>query len=208
MNKENIFKKDWVKSLISVAVIFSSLFVILFLLLEKDKVFVENSYLDAPIVNLSPTSPGVLNALYVKEGDYVLANTQIALVGSQIIYTKNNGIVSYAPSVVGSYFSPGQVIVSIINNSEMKVVGEIDETKGLDKIKKGQNVIFTIDTFGSKKYKGIVEEISPTSNENGVVFSISDKRAVKKFNIKVIFNINDYPELKNGMSAKMTIYTK
>jgi multidrug resistance efflux pump len=205
---KNIFKKPWMQSLISFVVIFGALAGFLFWQTQKNTVLVENSDLEAPIINLTPSAPGILNALYVKEGDIVEANAQIALVGSQIISTKVGGIVSSAPDVLGSYFSPGQTIVSIVNTSEMKVVGKIDETKGLNSLSAGQRATFTVDTFPGKVYSGIVDEISPVSDDNGILFSISDKRPVKKFDVKVRFNVADYPELKSGMSAKITVYTK
>jgi multidrug resistance efflux pump len=206
--KENIFKKAWVQSLIAVVVIFGSLAGFLFWQTEKNTVLIENSDLEAPIINLSPTSPGILNALYVKEGDQVLANSEIALVGSQIISTRDGGIVASAPNLLGAYFMPGQTVVSIVDVAEMKVVGQIDETKGLNIIKSGQRATFSVDAFSGKTYEGVVDEISPVSNDNGIVFSISDKRPVKKFDVKIRFNVADYPELKSGMSAKITVYTK
>ena len=206
--KQNIFKKPWIRSLISFVVIFGLLAVFLFWQKEKNTVFIENSDLEAPIVNFSPTSPGTLNALYVKEGDHIGANSEVALVGSQIIYTKDGGIISFAPVVLGSYFSPGQTVVSVVNVSEMKVVGQIEETKGLSSLKEGQRAIFTVDAFSGKSYEGVVDQISPVSDDQGVLFSISDKRPIKKFDVKVRFNIADYPELKSGMSAKITVYTK
>ncbi len=208
IKKESLFKKRWVQSLIAFVIIFILLAAFLIWQSVKNTVFIENSDLEAPIVNLSPTTPGVLNALYVKEGDHILANTPVALVGSGIVYTKDDGIVSYAPSVLGQYFSPGQIVASIINIQEMRVTGQIDENKGLKDIVVGQRATFTIDAFPGKTYEGAVSEISPTSNDTSVVFSISDTRPIKNFNIKVQFDINKYPELKNGMSAKITVYTK
>jgi len=206
--KQNIFKKPWMHSLISFVSIFGLLAVFLFWQSTKGTVFIENSDLEAPIINLSPTLPGTLNALYVKEGDVVSENSEVALVGSQIIYTKDGGVVSYAPVVLGSYFSPGQTIVSIVNIKEMKVVGQIEETKGLSSLKEGQRATFTVDAFPDKNYEGVVDQISPVSSDNGVVFSISDKRPIKKFNVKVRFSVDLYPELKSGMSAKITVHTK
>lgn len=206
--KENILKTPWIQSIIYVVVIFGLLAVFLFWQTNRSEISIENSYLDAPIVNLTPTSPGTLNALYVKEGDKVQANSQIALVGSQIIYTKEGGIVASAPIVLGSYFSPGQTVVSIVNDQKMRVVGKIDETKGLDSIKVGQRATFTVDTFPSNKYEGVVDEISPVSNNSGVLFSISDKRPVNKFNVYVTFDVSKYPELKSGMSAKLLVYIR
>lgn len=206
--KQNIFKKGWVQSLIAFVVIFGSLFGFLFFESNKNTVFIENSGLEAPIINLTPSSPGILNAMYVKEGDHILANSEVALVGSQIISAKVGGIVASAPLLLGSYFSPGQTIVSIVNVDEMKVVGQIEETKGLSSLAVGQRAIFSVDAFPGKNYEGVVDEISPVSNDNGIVFSISDKRPVKKFDVKVRFNVANFPELKSGMSAKITVYTK
>jgi multidrug resistance efflux pump len=206
--KESLFKKPWIQSLFSFVFIFALLVVFLFWQTNKNTILIENSDLEAPIVNLTPSTPGILNALYVKEGEKVEANSQIALVGSQVISTQNSGIVASAPLVLGAYFMPGQTVVSIVNNQEMKVIGQIDETKGLSSIKEGQRATFSIDAFPGKIYKGVVDQISPVSDDSSIVFSISDKRPVKKFDVKVRFNIADYPELKSGMSAKITVHTK
>ena len=74
-------------------------------------------------------------------------------------------------------------------------------------MKIGQRATFSVDAFPGKTYDGIVDQISPVSSDTGIVFSISDKRPVEKFEIKVRFNVADYPELKSGMSAKITVYT-
>jgi multidrug resistance efflux pump len=206
--KENILKKPWVLSLASFIVIFGLLGLFLFWQVSSSTVYIENSNLEAPIINLAPSSAGVLNALYVKEGDIVQPNSPVALVGSQTISTGDGGLVSDAPAVLGSYFSPGQTVVSIVNVSEMKVVGQLEETKGLDKIKVGQRATFSVDAFPGKTYEGVVDEISAVSDDTGVVFNISDQRPIEKFDVKVRFTIAEYPELKSGMSAKITVYTK
>lgn len=206
--EESILKKPWVQSLTSFIVIFGLLGLFLFWQIKRGQISIENSYLDAPIVNLTPISAGILNTIYVKEGDRVEANSQIALVGSQIIYTKEGGIVTSAPNVLGSYFSPGQTVVSIVNDQKMRIIGKIEETKGLSSIKVGQAATFTIDAFPKNKYVGVVDEISPVSVDSGVIFSISDKRPIKKFNIYIKFNTSDYPELKSGMSAKILVFTR
>jgi len=197
-----------VLSLASFIVIFGLLGLFLFWQVSNSTVFIENSNIEAPIINLAPSSPGVLNALYVKEGDVIQANSQVALVGSQIISVKDGGLVASAPVVLGSYFSPGQTVVSIVNTSEMKVVGQLEETKGLNKIKIGERATFSVDAFPGKTYEGVVDEVSAVSDNTGVVFSISDQRPIEKFDVKVSFNVTNYPELKSGMSAKITVYTK
>jgi multidrug efflux pump subunit AcrA (membrane-fusion protein) len=88
----------------------------------------------------------------------------------------------------------------------MKVIGQIEETKGLNKIASGQRATFTVDAFSGKTYEGVVEEVSAVSDSTGVVFNISDQRPIEKFDVKVRFNVADYPELKSGMSAKITVH--
>lgn len=208
IKKVHILKRPWMHSLISFVVIFGLLGLFLFWQYNKSIVFIENSELEAPVVNLSPTVPGILNALYVKEGDKVEANSQVALVGSQILSARNGGIVVSAPAVLGAYFAPGQTVVSIVNDQEMKVVGQIEETKGLKDIKVGQLATFSVDAFPGKTYEGIVDEVSAVSDDTSVVFDISDQRPIKKFDVKLRFDVASYPELKSGMSAKITVYTE
>ena len=171
-------------------------------------IFIENSYITAPIINLSSDTAGTLNALYVKEGDVVQANTPVALVGTNIVASKQEGIVTFTSDNIGTYFPPGGTIISMIHPEDMKVIGAIDETKGLDEIKPGQKASFTVDAFGGKTYVGTVESVGETADATSVVFSISDKRPVQQFDVKVAFDVTKYPELKNGMSAKITVYTK
>ena len=206
--KENLFKKPWIQSLIAIVLIFGSLIAFLVFSAKANTVLIDNSELEAPIVNLSPAVPGILNALYVKEGARVVPGTQVALVGSQIIASVQGGLVADAPNLIGQYFSPGQAVVSIVDDADMKVAGSIEENKGLEDIKVGNRATFTVDAFPGNTYQGIVDEISPTSDDSGVVFAISDKRPTKKFNVAVRFNDSLYPELKNGMSARITVYTK
>lgn len=205
--KTNFFSRPWVQSVISIFIIFGLLITFIYWQYSKNSVFIENSYLEAPMSNISSTVSGVLNTIYVKDGDHVTVNQAIALIGSETIYAKEEGLISGAPRVVGGYYTPGQTIVTIIVNSKIRVIGSVDETKGLKKIISGQHATFTVDTFEGKTYEGIVDEVSPASNDTGVIFSISDKRPIKKFNVYVNFNTSIYKELKSGMSAKITINT-
>ena len=70
----------------------------------------------------------------------------------------------------------------------------------------GQGIIFTVDAFGAEKFNGIVDEVRPTSRQGDVVFNISSQRQENEFNIKIRFDEKNYPQLKNGMSAKVWIY--
>ncbi|HUC89093.1 MAG TPA: HlyD family efflux transporter periplasmic adaptor subunit [Candidatus Paceibacterota bacterium] len=206
--KQNLFNKPIIRSIIGIVSVFILLGGFLFWQANNGTLFVENSYISAPIINLSGSTAGTLNALYVKEGDIISANTPVALVGTDIVTSKQSGIVISTTNNIGTFFAPGETVVSMIHPEDMRVVGAVDENKGLEEIKPGQKASFTVDTFGSKTYVGVVDSVSQTADDTGVVFSISDKRPTEKFDVKVRFNVADYPELKNGMSAKITIYVK
>lgn len=205
--KKSVFSKPWFWSLVIIIVMFLLLGTFTFWKITVGQIKTDNASIQAPIINLSPTTLGNLESIYVKVGDNITANTPVAKVGGETITSKVSGVVVSVNHQEGQIFTPGQPVVSMINLDEEKIVAKIDENKGLKNIKIGQPVIFTVDAFGSKKYEGIIDEVSPISDENSLVFSISDKRATKQFDIKVRFDTNKYSELKVGMSAKITIFT-
>ncbi len=172
-------------------------------------IYIDQSLVSAPLINLSPVNSGVLEQVLVNVGDNVPANTPVARVGDEIVKTKTAGQIVSVNNNVGQYINvlTGQgTVATMVDPTQLRVVGNIDENKGLSSIQLGDPVIFTVDAFGGKQYKGIVDEISPTSNQSDVVFNISDQRATNQFAVKVRFDPLLYPELKNGMSARIWIY--
>jgi len=155
---------------------------------------------------LAPQVGGTLQEVFVNVGDLVNTSAPVARVGNELIKAKSDGMIISVSSDIGAAFGPGQIVATMINPNDLRAVGQVQEDKGFKDIKIGQSAIFTVDAFGSKEYSGIVDEISPTSNTGDIVFNISGTRQEQDFNVKVRFNINQYPELKNGMSAKLWIY--
>lgn len=206
--KTSFFKRPIVQSVIGIIMIFGTLFALLYWKSASSYVYIEMSQIGAPIINIGPESEGILSEVYVKPGDTVSINQSVARVGSEILSAKTSGIIVSVQNTPGQVFMPGASVVSMIDPNQLRVVGKIDEDKGLSRIKIGDPAIFTVDAFGSKKFTGIVDEISPTSNQSGVVFSISDKREIKQFNVKVRYDVSKYPEFKNGMSVKLSVYAK
>jgi multidrug resistance efflux pump len=206
--KKSIFSKPWVQSLTGIIIIVVIFVVFLFWRILGNEIKIDNSSVSAPIIDLSPTTTGILDEIYVAVGQTIQPNTEVAKVGNETIVSKVGGIVVSVNHQEGQFFSPGMPVVSMINPEEERIVGQIDENKGLSDIKVGQVATFTVDAYGNKKFQGVVEEISPISDQSGVVFSISDKRQVKQFDVKVRFDISAHPEFKQGMSAKITIYKK
>lgn len=202
-------KKANIIALILVILIVATISIgaVIYLKIQNSRVYVENSELYAPIITLSPSAPGVLDRLFVKQGDSVRRNMVVAQVNSVPIMAKTDGIVISVTNTPGQLVSAQTAVVSMIDPNELAVIGHVGEDKGLKDIKQGQYVLFVVDAFPKKEYTGYVSSISPSARQSDIVFSISDKRQQRQFDVKVKFDIEAYPELKNGMSAKMWIYT-
>ncbi len=206
--KESIFKKPWIQSLTGIITIIIIIVGVLFYKSVSSRVSIEKSVISAPIITISPSATGTLDAVYVKAGDKVTAGQTLAHIGTEVLTSKIDGLVIEVNNTPGQLFSPSQAIVKMIDPNELRVVGTVKETEGLSKISVGNPVTFTVDAFDGKKYTGILEEISPTSRDTSVVFSISDKRETKEFDVKVKYDTNVDNYFKNGMSAKMKVYYK
>lgn len=113
-----------------------------------------------------------------------------------------------ASDMIGSIISSQNPVVSLIQLPDLRVDGTIDENKGLNDIKVGQVASFTVDAFPGEIYWGFVDEISPTAKQTQLTFSISSERPTQQFDVFVKFDPRLYPEIKNGMSAKLTVFVK
>lgn len=172
------------------------------------RVSVDTASIQAPLIALTPAASGRLDAVYVQPGDTVTANQPLAEVGTQTLTSKVAGLIVSINGAIGSQITSSVPVVTMIDPADLRVVGRIDETKGFAEIRVGDPVTFTVDAFGSRQFTGIIDEIAPTSNQSGIVFNISDQRQIQQFDIKARFDTNAFQELRNGMSARMQIYTK
>jgi multidrug resistance efflux pump len=208
--QDNIIKK------FSEHPLFVEILVILFLIILTvgflvwtnihSRIYIEKAYVTAPIITISTPTPGVLHKIYVTAGEAVGNHKAVALVGENKLYTDTGGKVISILDVPGQIVTAQDKLVEMIDPSKFRIIGQIDEDKGLSDIRIGQKVIFTVDAFGSKKYEGTVSEIAISARQQDIVFSISDKRQIMQYDISVKYNVDKYPELLNGMSAKMWIY--
>jgi len=206
--KKGIFSKPWVQSLTGAIII---ILIVVGLLVWKSlssHVSIDNSQVLAPTIAIGPQAEGILQEVDVQPGDSVTAGETVARVGSEILTAQIAGTVIATQNTPGEVIMPGTAVVSMIDPTQLRVVGTIEEDKGLADISVGQPVTFTLDAFGNEKFTGVVDEISPTSDESSIVFDISDQREEQNFDVKVRYNVAAHPEFKNGMSAKITVYTK
>ncbi len=180
----------------------------LFLLKTTSRVSIENSLVDAPITSLSATVPGKLISVDVIEGQKVKKGDVLGVVGSEVIRSYSDGIVSNTNQQIGSIVSAQVPVVQMIDTTQMRINGTIDENKGLNQIKIGQVVSFTVDALPGKTFWGYVDEVGESAKQTQAAFSISGTRPTQQFEVFAKFNSEQYPEIKNGMSAKMTVFTK
>ncbi|MCC7004689.1 HlyD family efflux transporter periplasmic adaptor subunit, partial [Candidatus Nomurabacteria bacterium] len=180
----------WIQSsrfkwIVSVLIIISVISGSVYLYEASKRIYVEKSQIVAPMISMVAPISGTLDKIYVKEGDYVRENQVLAEVSGSPVKAKTDGLIVYINNAPGTFVSnltgSQNPIIKMIDPRELRVVGRVEEDKGLSDIKIGQNVIFTVDAFGSREYEGVVDSVSPTSRESDIVFSISDKREVKEF---------------------------
>ena len=173
---------------------------------SNQRVYIENSTIVAPSTVLSPISTGTLNDVYVSVGDVIAPNTVVAQVGTQLIISTAGGLVISTNKNIGSQVPSGTAVVTTIDPAQLRINGQLQEDKGLAYVAVGDRAAFTVDAFPGKSYTGIVSEVSPTSRTSDVVFQVSDQRQEQQFDVKVAYDLAAYPELKNGMSAKIWVY--
>jgi multidrug resistance efflux pump len=206
--KKSIFSKPWVQTLSGIVVILVALGGLIVWKSLSSHVKIDDSQILAPTIDIGPQAEGILYQVYVQPGDTVTPNEPVARVGDEILSAQIAGLVIATQNTPGTVFEPGTPVVSMIDPTQLRVVGTIDENKGLAELKVGQPVTFTVDAFGNEKFDGVIDQISPTANSSGVVFDISDERETQTYDVKVRYDIAAHPEFKNGMSAKITAYIK
>lgn len=191
-----------------ILVLGSLIFGIAYALVGSQRVYIEDSSIAAPEIVLAPTVDGTLQSVSVNVGDAIPAYTVVAQVGTELLKTTTAAIVIRTDTVIGSQVTSATPVVTVIDPTQLRVVGQVKEDKGLKNIQVGDRAVFTVDAYGSQKFEGVVDEVSPTARAGDVVFSVSDKRQEQSFDVKVAYDQTKYPQLKNGMSAKIWVYTK
>ncbi len=175
-------------------------------LLAQSRVYIENSEISAPVISIGPEVPGVLQEVYVHAGQFVLADQPLFNVDGRKILAKTSGLVTSVQNTPGQMVTGQSAVVQMYSPASLRVIGHIQEDQGLSSIQIGQKVVFTVDAFGSKQFTGTVENIGNQADQSSLAFSISDKRQEKQFDVTVAFDTSTYPQLVDGMSAKMWVY--
>jgi multidrug resistance efflux pump len=206
---QNLRSHPWFRGVLVALLVLAAIAGILYWEDLQSKVYVENAQITAPVISINPTTPGVINEVYVAVGDVVRKDQVLARVGDEVLLAKTRGVVTGVENNPGQLVTPGldpRAVISMIDTRQLRVTGQVQEDKGLKDIRPGQFVDFTVDAYPDNQYQGVVEKIAPAARVGDIVFSISDKRQEQDFDVTISYDITAYPELKNGMSAKMWIY--
>jgi multidrug resistance efflux pump len=180
----------------------------LYYVFTVNRVFIDDSLIQAPIITITPTTSGRVQEMDVAEGQYVQKGDTLAVVGSETIRANTDGLIINAPDQTGASVTPATPLIQMVRAVDLRVAGTIDEDKGLDQIKVGQVVSFSVDAFPGKTYWGYVDEVAPTAKTAQISFSISSERPTQQFLVYAHYDTTEYPELRNGMSAKIVVFTK
>ena len=205
---QSLRNRDTLKKLAVALVVLLVIFGIFYYLKTNNRISIEDSVISAPLTTVSPSTPGTLRELLVTEGQTVRKGDGLAVVGSETLRAFTDGVVVMTNRQIGGTVSGQTAIVQMVNLSQMRIDGTLDENKGLNYIKAGQPVAFTIDALPGQTFWGYVDQVGSTAHQTAAAFSISSERPTQKFDVYAHFDASSHPEIKNGMSAKMTVYTK
>lgn len=180
-----------------------------FLYFEKShgRISIEDSQVLAPVISISSSTGGKLVEMPVYDGEKVARGDVLATLDNETVHADTDGLVIMADTQTGSLVSSQTPLVQLVRTQDMRVVGTLDENKGLKDIKVGQVVSFTVDALPGQTFWGYIDEVAPTAKTTQIAFSISSERPTQQFQVYARFNADAYPQIKNGMSAKMVVFT-
>lgn len=168
-------------------------------------VYIDKAEISAPVIELAASTSGVLEDIFVNEGDQIGAHIAVARIGNELIKSTIAGTILSTHENIGKIFTAGTPVVTMIDPNSLRVTGHLEEDKGLQYVQVGQLATFTVDAFGTKQFYGTVDEVAPSGRQGDVVFNISSQRPTNEFDVKIRYDFNLYPELKSGMSARIWI---
>lgn len=203
-----------IKNPVVFRIILTSFFTLIFVTLfftyftKVDRIAIQNAFVTSSITSLAPTIPGKVKDVFVHEGQHVNKGDKLALVGNEILYAYTDGLITETNKQIGSLASSQISVVKLLDENTVRVDATIDENKGLNELKPGQVASFTIDALPGKTFWGVVDEVAVTARQTQAAFAISSERPTQQFDVYIKFNISEYPEIKNGMSSKVVIFTK
>jgi membrane fusion protein (multidrug efflux system) len=166
-------------------------------------------------------SQAKVSSTQIKSAQAAVENSeaQINVIRTQInntkLYAPCNGVVGKRWLLPGDITQPGQSIMTIVNDSKLWVSIFLEETK-LENLKKGQPVIFTLDSYPEVTFTGKILTLGsntasqfsliPANNASGNFTKVTQRVQLKISidGMKEGKNLSDY-HILSGMSAVVKI---
>ncbi|MEI7025764.1 HlyD family efflux transporter periplasmic adaptor subunit [Paenibacillus sp. y28] len=180
----------------------------------------EDARIAGDIYKVTPRITGKLTSFPIKAGDTVVADQ---IVGQQDIANLSNsaldqaflrspisGTVIQTAAKVGEVVSTSQAVAMVVDKSKLYVSANIEETE-MVKLKLGQKVDFTIDTFKGKTLTGTLYEIGeatastfsllPATNTSG-----NFTKVTQRITVKISIDDQQGLNLSPGMNSNVKIH--
>ncbi|MDO9181637.1 MAG: efflux RND transporter periplasmic adaptor subunit [Bacteriovorax sp.] len=120
---------------------------------------------------------GVLSGIreyYVKEGDNVKTGQRLLINDSGTVFKAPfSGIITHIPYSVGETIAPQQEVMSLVNLKKLYLEASIEQ-QGALKVKKGQSVQISFESFRTQVFHGLVKNVLPRNSEFVVQVEVSD----------------------------------
>lgn len=110
------------------------------------------------------------------------------------VYSSLAGVVKEKKTEKGNYVKNGTALFTVVRNNPIKLNFTVTE-KDVGKLKMGQDVLFKVDAFPDKEFKGKLSIIYPCLEENTRTLQVEAQA------------LNQNGMLKPGLFAHVTLYT-
>ncbi|HJV46491.1 MAG TPA: efflux RND transporter periplasmic adaptor subunit [Bacillota bacterium] len=182
----------------------------------------EDARIDGDTYRVMPRISGKLTSLQMKEGETVLAdqivgqqdtvNLTTGLLDNANLRAPITGTVMKTLAKEGEVVSPGQPIALVVDKSHLYVSANIEETN-INRIKLGEVVEFTIDSFPGHTLYGKVTEIGNGTNSSfsllpAVNTSGNFTKVTQRIQIKMSIDDQQGLALSPGMNVFLKIHVK
>lgn len=168
-------------------------------------VAMDDASLSAPETKLVAQRGGTLTATYATVGDIVEENRPVARLSNEVLTPERDGTVISIRDDLGAPIPGGTPVATVIDRSELRAVGVIDEDQGLADVRIGAPATVTLDALGGQEFEGMVTEISEQPHSEDLAFSVSDDRAVSEFEVEVSFSELPDASFRQGMKARIWV---
>jgi len=136
--------------------------------------------------------------LALAQGDLERAKGGLALAREKLARTKVSapmtGVVKEKRVTAGDYIRNGTNLISIIRTDQLKLAFSVPE-KDVGGLREGQDIVFTVDSFPGREFRGKVKTIYP---------SLEEKTRSLLVEAQVV---NHDGSLKPGFFTRVTLYT-